>query len=410
MRERIRGWRHPGWAWTIRYPRIIPSGYSVAALFLGLGLSVVVSLVTGGLHADQVGRLLWLLILGFGLAAVLLAGSETARQGRDRMLKRNGTAYLVQERARDWDRDEPDGFYDQVRQRFARVYAVPGPGLTGRAWDWPLDQGAAHWDARLADLVHSFRVLHLAAKVDGGSGTPDGIFMTAWWAVALAFGMRVTAADRSLELQVWQRPSDGRAGRIRPDIWSQRPHRPGDPVTATNLAPAEFTWDADLTIQGRHPGHPAEDGDPVSVLLIRFGRQPWGALPAVGAETDSAQRWPLTLHDPAGVLPGKASTQTRIHELRCTPAGTADVFDWDQYPFLTQTAVTWMHKKTRELAGHNLLLATAMPNEVSLEIGITAGRESSTGWPADLWPVIYRKPARILVVPRLNLGTASLTG
>jgi hypothetical protein len=410
MRERVRRWPHPGWSWTVRYPGIIPSGYSAATMAFGFGLSVVVALGTGGLHSDQVRRLLWLMILGFGVAAVFLAASETARRGRNRMLKRNGTAYLIRERARDWEHDEPDDFYSAVRQRFARVIAVPGPGLAGRAWDWPLDEDATRWDAKLAELAQSFRVLHLAAKADGGVGTPDGVFVTAWWAVALAFGMRVTGADRSLELRVWQRPSRGRANKewLRPEIWSLRPHRPGDPVTATDLVPDEFIWEADLTIRRHGRGSSAKADQPVSILLVRFGWGRWGPLPHVGGATGGAKRQPLILHDPAGIVPGRTSAQARIYEWRCTPAGGAPVFGWDQYPFLAESAVTWIQEKAKELAGHALLLGAVLPNEVALEMGISAGRESCADWPAHLWPVIYRKPADTLVVPRINLGASSL--
>ena len=83
--------------------------------------------------------------------------------------------------------------------------------------------------------------------------------MWAWWAVAAGFGMRVTAAERDLVLDVWQRPSHGRAGDVETVIGSQRPHRFGsaDPVPLAQLlpdsAPREFTWPAKLTITARTP-------------------------------------------------------------------------------------------------------------------------------------------------------------
>ena len=81
--------------------------------------------------------------------------------------------------------------------------------------------------------------------------------MWASWAVAVAFGMRVTAADRDLALDVWQRPSHGRAGDVEAVIGNQRPHRFGyvEPPPLGALMPAagpcEFTWRAKLTATQR---------------------------------------------------------------------------------------------------------------------------------------------------------------
>jgi hypothetical protein len=49
-----------------------------------------------------------------------------------------------------------------------------------------------------------------------------------------------------------------------------------------------------------------------------------------------------------------------------------------------------------------------MPQEISLGLGIGAGRETHTGWPEDMWPVIHRQSTDTLVIPRLNLGTAPI--
>ena len=146
--------------------------------------------------------------------------------------------------------------------------------------------------------------------------------MWAWWAVAAAFGMRVTAADRDLVLDVWQRPSHGRAGDVEAVIGSQRPHRFGyaDPVPLAELlpesAPREFTWPAKLTITWRGPdAHPkARVG--VSVLLLRLGHQRWGPLPDVHDEPEPAHMVHLKVDDAVGVTPNRSS-YVAIHELRC---------------------------------------------------------------------------------------------
>jgi hypothetical protein len=407
---------HPGWSWTVRYPRVIPSGYAVGSLCLGLGLSVVVVLVTGGLHSGQVRRLVWLLFFGFGLAIVVLGVSEIARRGRNRMLSRNGTAYIITERARDWQRDEPDDFYAQVPRHFARVVQVPGPGLIGPSWDWPLDQDARCWDARVTELARSFRTLNLAVKEPG---TPDGIFMTAWWPVALAFGQRVTAADRSLDLQVWQRPSHARAGAVQPDIWSQRPHRFDGSVNPADLAPAgltpqEFTHQAGLTLDIPSRAVAPPEDRAVSLLLVRFGFQAWGPLPSLGQAAEAGKApeagepLHLELQDAAGIVP-KAASRILIHEFRCVPRGGAPRFEWSEYPFLAASATTWIKRKARTLGDHSLLFAAVVPNEVGLGIGICVGSEAGRdGWPGHMWPLIFRKPGSPFVVPRLELGAAAL--
>ena len=125
--------------------------------------------------------------------------------------------------------------------------------------------------------------------------------------MALAFGLRLRSGIRNWELDVWQRPSDGRAGRVSPDVWRQRPHRfPDEPVPAPDgLAAEEFTWDVDLTVP-RPPGAgPVPDGDPVSVLLLRFGQGRWGTLDLVSP----SEPLPLTLIDAGNVVPGGTSTR-----------------------------------------------------------------------------------------------------
>lgn len=406
--ELARGWLHPGWSWTVRYARVVALGFSAGSLLLGIGISAAVALAPGGLSQGQEHRLQWLIAVASGLALVVYAASETARRGRDRMLTRNGIAYIVTERARDWADDEPDDFYGQVARRFARVVQVPGPRLVDREpWDWPLDQGAREWDAKASGLVRSFRVLNLAGK---NPGTPPGIFVTAWWPVAMAFGQRVTAADRALELRVWQRPSrGGRAGKIEPRIWSQRPHTfqgLAGPVSA-GLALRELLWEAVVAVTRPDGAASVASGEPVSLLLVRFSRAPWGPLPVAGSKPPDAGAPRLLLHDAVGVVPAK--NPVCVHELRCTPPGTQPAFGWGDYPFLAAEALAWIQRKATELDGHVLLLATVVPNEVALGIGIMAGRDSALAWPRHLWPAMYRKPAGTFVVPSLDLGTAAVT-
>jgi hypothetical protein len=402
MPDQAGSWRHPGWSWTMRHNRAIASGYGIAALFAGAALGVVPALVTDVWNSGQTWGQLWLCVSLGVLAVAALGFSETARRGRDRMLARNGTAYLIQEQARFWTADTAERFRAGVHRQFARVIEVPGPAEVDR-WDWPLDDGARLWDGKVDELVRAFRVLNIDETRDG-SATPNGVFMWAWWAAAMAFGMRVTAANRTLELDVWQRPSIARSGEVAPETWAQRPHRfrsasPGD------AAVTEYVWPADLSVSRRGRVRTAGARGQVSVLLVRFSRQAWGPLPEVAAAVP-ATRLDLHLYDAAGV----ASTeplQADLHELRCVPQESQ--FQWQAFPALAAEAAAWVERKTKELVGHTLLLATVMPQEVGLGLGILAGQETRrASWPEHLWPIVYDQATHEFTVPHLDLGSAAV--
>jgi hypothetical protein len=235
--------------------------------------------------------------------------------------------------------------------------------------------------------------------------------MWASWAVAVAFGLRVTAADRDLVLDVWQRPSHGRASDIETVLGTQRPHRFGyaQPVPLTELlpesAPREFTWRAKLTTtpHGAH-AHRAAGGH-VSVLLLRLGYQKWGPIPEVDSGSRPVHALHLEIDDTAGVAPNRSSAIT-IHELRCLPPSGGQ-FPWHAIPSLVTASADWIECKSAELAGQTVLLAAAMPPEAALGLGIAAGRAQRTRWPEYLWPLVYRTTTDSLVVPYLNLGTAA---
>jgi hypothetical protein len=404
------GWRHPGWSWTVRRGRWIAFGAGLGTWLFGVGVSAGIILIQGGLTIDSRRRLQWTAFPALGLAIVVWVWTWIARAGRARMLNRNGVAYLVRERARDWVQDSPDGFYAEVRERFADVVAVPRSDEVGRTWDWPLEGREARlWDAKVNDLVRTFRALLNAVRAryaeEETPGVPDAIFVTAWWAVALAFGRRLRLGIRNWELNVWQRPSDARAGKIDPVLWRQRPHQFADQVVSAppGLTPQELLWDVDLTVA--RPDGAADlipPDSPVSVLLLRFGRGRWGSLRL----EDPAQPVPLTLVDAGDVIGVKEPVRIQVHELRCVPRDGARTFDWEDFPFLVAIAVDWMQRKAAKLEGRTLLLGATVPNEVALGIGIAAGRPSCDGWPSSMWPVIYRQPTDTLVVPRLDLGAA----
>jgi hypothetical protein len=403
-----RAWLHPGWSWTVRYPRIVVFGYSAGSLLLGLGISALVSLAPGGLTSSQVRRLQWLMFVAFGLAVVVYAVSEIARQGRDRMRKQNGIAYIVRERARAWQRDESDEFTGGLERRFERVIEVPGPGQLGPGWDWPLDEDARHWDEKAEELARSFRTLYLASE---SPGTATAIFAYAWWSVAVALCARLTAADRSLELAVGQRPSNARSGKVDPDLWVHVPQSftypaPGPDVLASPGS-GEFTYPARLTATGGR-GETVHAGNDVSILLVRVGTREWGPVPAVGEDRREV-RGPVRVLDRAGVGLSRTS-EVQLHELRCLPPPGEKQIAWEAFPALAMACADWIVNKAAELAGHTLLLGAIMPPEIALGLGICAGQVKRVRWPAHLWPLMYQGQADPFVMPYLDLGTARLPG
>lgn len=415
----VGSWRHPGWSWTVHRDWLIPSGVAVATLLVGAAF--------GAIAAPTPDRALAYLAVGAaGLVVLILTG--IVYRGRNSMLRRNGTAYIIHEAAREWSQDDSRDFLATAHRQFARTIRVPGPGRLGGAWDWPLGDGAQQWDSKVTELARSFQALHF----DDNPSTPNGIFLWAWWAVAVAFSARVTAADRGLVLDIWQRPSRGRAGHLVPVPWSQRPHRfgQGDPVPALAVvlpesAPQEFTWPATVTISPREPdpaagaGDPAADpGDPAAgpatgpaqptVLLVRLGCQRWGPVPAAPAAPDPAEPVSLGLDDAVGLGTG-GTFPADILELRVVPPGGGSQFPWPAYPSLVAEVSGWIRRKATVLNSRTLLLATVVPPEIALGLGVTAAQASQSGWPAHLWPIVYQRSTDALVVPRLDLGAAAVT-
>jgi hypothetical protein len=403
--------RHPGWSWTVGKDWLIPSGVAAATSLLGAAFGAI-----SASTPDQKGA--YFAVGAAGLVVLALTG--VVWRGKQRMLRRNGIAYLIEESAREWTPDNSRDFVADVKRQFVRTVQVPGPGRLrlGGAWDWPLGDGAQHWDTKLTELAWSFYAVHETLSSGDDAETASGVYLWAWWAVAVAFGMRVTAADRGLKLDVWQRPSRSRAGHIEPRPWSQRPHRFGEDVSGSSAAPLlpasalqEVTWPAEVTVRPRTPlaGGNAGSATPV-VLLIRYGRQRWGPLPDIrqAPSPDPARPAQVGLEDWTGLIPG-GKFVSEIRELRCLPPDGGSEFSWEVFPSLVAEASRWIQRKSADLDGHVLLLGTVLPPEVALGLGIDAGQVSCRDWPDHLWPIVYSHSADSLVMPNLDLGTAALT-
>ncbi len=409
------GWRHPGWSWTVGRDWLTTSGFTAATLLLGAALGGI-PVVAAGKWSDPQVRTQASIFTALAIAGlVFLAAAELTRRGRNAVLRRRGTAYIIKEEAREWARDQAQGFLASARRQFAGTLWVPGPGTLDHAWDWSLSDGPQQWDVKVAELVRSFQ----AVQFNQDPGSPTALFMWAWWPIAVAFGARITAGQRGLLLDVWQRPSYGRSGTIEPPDYGQRPHRflRGDLVPSLaellpESVPQEFTWRADVTMAPRAANRPAgaggkTRGDGLTVLLVRLSTQPWGPVPAVPAEPDPAGALSLDLDDAAGLgLPG--ACRADIRELRCRPP-TGGAFPWSCYPSLVGEVSGWLGRQAASLTGQTVLLGALMPPEVALGLGIDAGQGGSTGWPRHVWPIVYgQKDGRdALVVAHQNLGSAA---
>ena len=385
-------WLHPGWSWTVGRAWVITALSASVTLILGAVLGALPALLAGSWRDPQTRDQTWVLI-GFTVASLAAAVTAIVLHRKRRwVLRENGTAYVVRELASDWDRQDEQAFLDSAGRYFARVVKVPGPGQLGRPWDWPLGPGAQRWDSKVNELTRSFQALR---SVDD-AGTPNGIVMWAPWAVALAFGMRITAADRDLVLDVWQRPSHGRAGDVETVIGTQRPHRFGysEPVPLAELLPEsalrEFAWDVRLKATQQDPVAHLAASRRLSVLLLRLGHQGWGPLGAVDAESEPDQPLHLVVSDVAGVTPHRSSRIT-VYELRWLPP-SGGLFPWNAIPSLAAASADWIERKSAELPGHTLLLGTIMLPEAALGLGIYA------------WPSSAHSMAGEPMAPRLPPG------
>lgn len=402
-------WLHPGWSWTVGRVWVITGLSASVTLIIGAVLGAMPAVFAGSWRNPQTRDQTWVLI-GFTIAGLVAAVTAIVLYRKRRwVLRQNGTAYVIRELAGDWSRQDEAAFLNSAGRYFARVIKVPGPGQLGRPWNWPLGPGAQQWDGKLDELARAFQALRSADD----PATPNGILMWASWAIALAFGTRVSAADRDLALDIWQRPSHGRAGDVETVIGTQRPHRFGytKPVPSAeslpDFTPQEFNYQARLTTT-QCPAHKrhVRGRRPVSVLLLRIGYQEWGPLPKADTRYGPAHPLHLKVSDAAGVTPNRSS-DIYIHELRFLPP-PGGRFPWHAIPSLVAASTDWIERKSAKLEGRTLLLGAIMPPEIAIGLGIIAGRAQHTRWPQNMWPLIYHATTDSLVVPHLNLGTAAL--
>ena len=147
--------------------------------------------------------------------------------------------------------------------------------------------------------------------------------------------------------------------------------------------------------------------------MVRVIHGPVGPIPAGLAQTP-----PFTL----GVSPSLAGT--------VIPAGTRDIpaaewrldpreeqaarvpdLPWPALPAAAEAIVDWVVAQAAEHAARVVLLATRIPQELAVDLGVQLGQRSSERRPGQQWPhhvyPAYHDGDR-LAVPDLRLGAGSV--
>ena len=140
----------------------------MAILFLGAALGGIPALMAGSWLDPQNRIAVWAAIALGGVGLLALLTTWLIWQGRNGILRRNGTAYIFQDSARGWSADDAQVFLASAKRQFARTIKVPGPGKLGDSWDWPLGIGAQDWDGKATRLVRSFGALRSELPEPGG--------------------------------------------------------------------------------------------------------------------------------------------------------------------------------------------------------------------------------------------------
>jgi hypothetical protein len=367
----------------------------------------------------------WASVACLAAGAGLLVGGAWRWRRRGRILAERGTAYVIDEAAVPWLHEEKQSVLTRIRAEFARTLVVPGPDALGDAWRWQADaESAGRWDEKVDALVRSFWAVHY----NDDQVTRNALFTWAPWPVAVAFAARATARRRGLVLNVRQRPSYGAAGpRHKLDL-TDPPHdflrgTPPEPLETT--APRhQVTCPHDrltLTIEPLMmqnedqpvPSSPrpvtgrsgtASHRAPLLLLLVRTTHEAIGPIPLNLADVP-----PVTVHVPerlrASVLPA-GTCRVPFAEWRLDSA-TRPVpqLPWQAFPAAAEEIAEWIVAQCAAHPDHVLLLATRMPQELSVGLGIQLGQRRPE-WPRHAYPVFYERGQ--LIVPDLRLGAESV--
>lgn len=138
---------------------------------------------------------------------------------------RHGTADMLDEQSKQWTDEEKRSILRDLASYLASVLHVTRPADLGDDWDWPLTDGAEHWDEHVDVLVRLF----WSVQFNDDRVTHNALSVWAWWPVALAFAARATeTAPRAVHLNV----TPTQAAQANPACREVRPHRAVTPPTS----------------------------------------------------------------------------------------------------------------------------------------------------------------------------------
>ena len=445
FRPRPAVWRLPGaWRAAARDRRQgLPDRQTLTGVLFAVAtalLSAALALFPGGLDEARASgwsaawaSWTWRLTVVFAvMGAATLAVAAWRWHRRGVMLEERGTAYVIEEQAITWRHEEKESVLADVGAGFAAVLRVPGPAELGGNWRWETGGRAApQWDARVDELVSSFWAVHY----NDSKITRNAVFVWAPWPVAMAFGARATARRRGLVLHVRQRPSYGAAGPHRRPRLNDAAHdflrHDGLPALADEAAlhePVVLSETVTVTITplggptaGQHNGKgdgpsvpDAGEGDAGPLLLIvRLTQGEVGPIPLDLAKTE-----PFTVYvspSLAGGVIGAGAHVVRAHEwrlgVRAAGADRVPELPWSAFPAAAEAIAGWVVAQAAAHPGRVVLLATRIPQELAVGLGVQLGQRSwdrtpGQHWPPKVYPVVHTGDR--LVVPDLRLGAEAV--
>jgi hypothetical protein len=373
-------------------PQLIAVLFAAATAFLGAALGFVPAAIQGEDNSRWTG----VAYAALGLVALALGGA--AWSGVRQVRKDRGTAYVVDEQSTDWTPQQVVQFQRLLESGFSEVLRVPGPTASRMPWALDLDR-ARQWAARFDKLMEGFWAVHF----NDDPTTPNRLFVTAQFPVAIALGARGVGDMRGFRLSVRQRPTFGRGIALGPDkvAWNRGVHHfDGDlldgPADLREVFPgARFECGSRLIKIAVEPDD-ALSAQPATILLVALTTTSWG--PPTGALRVVA--------DPKLEL-GLRSGSHELRELRLRYPPSTRQMPWSAYPAVVAEVERWLAQH-REPDGL-LLLGMLAPQEISVGLGMFGPGRYKGRWPEHLWPLVYDGPpdgTGRFVIPNFNIGAA----
>jgi hypothetical protein len=406
----------------------------------------------------------WLTVAFSVLGAALLAWAAWRWRKRGMLLDQRGTAYVIEEQAITWRHEEKASVLATIGAGFASVLRVPGPQALGENWHWQTDAvSASRWDARTDQLVNAFWAVHY----NDDQVTRNALFIWAPWPVAMAFGARATARRRGLilhvragpgacgpVLHVRQRPSYGATGPRQELDLNDAAHdflRRGAVAPLSEVAAGHAVQHLQVQLTVTFKSLPVSKatalGSPQRRRASGRGQPPPGSHPRIlllvvritdgpigGIEMDLLTSADVAVSVPSGLSaalpPGRHPVTVAEWRLQPRSGGHPSQehpfqLPWAGFPTATELICDWILERAHAHPGHVTLLATRIPQELAVGLGVHLGQgprrlgedSQATGrstpahrnaltWPDHIYPVYFADGQ--LVVPELDLGAASV--